>query len=121
MTGAAPKRKGTLFEREIVQAARALGLRAQRAWSSDGRTLTTDRGVPCTGDVDLLIEGRLMLQAKRRRRLAQWAKPPEGAHVTALREDRGEAVVVLPLKLFLRLIARVYGRPHEAVAAEGTP
>ena len=36
MTGAAPKRKDTLFEREIVQSAHALGLRAQRAWSIDG-------------------------------------------------------------------------------------
>ena len=119
MTGATPKRKGSAFEREIVRACDAAGLRAERAWGNDGRALVTDDGTRCTSDVDLLIEGRLKLQAKRRRRVAQWAKPPQGAHVTALREDRGEAVVVVPLGLFLRLLRRVYHRrPENALLSQ---
>ena len=98
------KRKGNRFERELVAAFEAAGLRAERAWGSDGRALRTDEGKPCTSDVDLLVEGSIRIQAKRRKRVAGYLKPPEGAHVAAIREDRGEALAVLPLPLFIRLL-----------------
>lgn len=104
----APKRKGTSFERELVAAARAAGLRAERAWGSDGRALTDCTGRPCTSDVDLLIEERLRVQAKRRKAIAAYMKPPRGAHVAVIREDRGKALAVLPMDLFIRLLAKVY-------------
>lgn len=102
------RRKGDRFEREIVHAAAEAGLRAERAWGSDGRALQAADGRACTSDVDLLIEGRLKVQAKRRKAVASYIKPPAGAHATIVREDRGEALVVLPLGLFLRLLSKVY-------------
>lgn len=102
------KRKGDAFEREIVAAFQAAGLRAERAFMSDGRALRTDTGKACTPGVDVLVEGALKVQAKRRASVAAWAKPPAGAHVTVIREDRGEAVAVLPLDLFVRLVGRCY-------------
>ncbi len=51
------RRKGNRFERELVNELQAAGLRAERAWGSDGSTLTTDAGEPCGTDVDLLVDG----------------------------------------------------------------
>lgn len=112
--GRSEKQKGYRFEREIVLAARDAGLRVERADGSNGTRLVTDAGMRCTSDVDLLIEGRLRIQAKRRKSIAHYLKPPVGAHMTVVREDRGEAVAVVPLKLLLRLLAKVYN-----VAGEG--
>ncbi len=122
------KRKGDSFEREVVKAALAAGLEARRAYGSDGRSLPG-----CTSDVDVLVEG-YRLQAKRRRHLAGWTKPPPGCHATVLREDRGEAVVLLRLDEYLRLIGAIakvrktrrtegggYDRHEAAPGAPGSP
>lgn len=111
MAGSAPKRKGSTFERDLVHALRAAGLQAERAWGSDGRSLRTSDGKPCTGDVDILVNGRLKVQAKRRKAIASYLKPPAGAHVAVVREDRGEALAVMSWTLFLKLLAKVY-RPE---------
>lgn len=102
------KTKGNGYERELVKELEAAGLRACRAWGSDGRCLTTDDGTACTSDVDLLIEGKLKAQAKRRKAIASYLKPPAGAHVSIVREDRGESLVTMPLNLFTALLKRVY-------------
>lgn len=102
------KRKGDRFERELVEAFRAAGLRAERAWGSDGRALATDAGTPCTSGVDVLVEGALRIQAKRRAAVATYLKPPPGAHVAVVREDRGEALAVLPLPLLVRMLRRCF-------------
>lgn len=109
------KRKGNRFERELIAAFTAAGLRAERAWGSDGRALTTDAGASCSSDVDLLVEGRLRIQAKRRKSVAAYLKPPEGAHVAAIREDRGEALAVLPLPLFIRLLLTAFEVKRPAI------
>jgi hypothetical protein len=102
------KRKGNRFERELREAFRKAGLRAERAWASNGCALTTDAGEQCAEGVDLLVEGGLKVQAKRRASVAQYLTPPEGAHLTIVREDRAEALAVLPLPLLVRLLRGVY-------------
>lgn len=102
------KRKGNRYERELRDAFHDAGLRCERAYASNGEALVTDDGTRCASDVDLLVEGRLCVQAKRRKRVAGYLKPPDGAHLTAIREDRGETLVVLPFHLFLRLLHYVY-------------
>jgi hypothetical protein len=102
------KRKGNRFERELREAFRQAGLRAERAWASNGCALTTDSGDRCAEGVDLLVEGGLCIQAKRRKSIAQYLTPPEGAHMTIVREDRADALAVLPLELLVRLLATVY-------------
>jgi hypothetical protein len=49
-----------------------------------------------------------VLQAKRRKRVAAYLVPPDGAHMTVVRADRAEALAVLPLPLLLRLLKSVY-------------
>jgi Holliday junction resolvase len=95
------KRKGDTFERELVNAARDRGIPAQRAYMSNGRSLGQSKNV----DLVLGPQDEWRVQAKRRASVAKYLQPPEGADVTAVREDYGEALVVVPLDTFLDLIA----------------
>ena len=109
------KRKSNRFERELRDAFQKAGLRAERAYASNGANLITDAGTRCTSDVDLLVEGALRVQAKRRKSVAQYLTPPEGTQVTIVREDLAEALAVVPLGFLVRLLAKVY-RESERVS-----
>jgi len=90
-------RKGSNAEREVVKAAQACGIDAKRAYGSDGRSL----GEAST--VDVMI-GEYRVQVKRRAKIADYVFPPEGADVTAIREDRGDWHIVMTLEEFVKLI-----------------
>lgn len=99
------KRKGNRYERELVEDAQAVGLEAERAYASDGRSL--GEGKEC----DLLVRGRddmildaLRIQAKRRKNVAQYLTPPEDADINVIRENYGESLAVVPWDLFLELL-----------------
>jgi len=96
------KRKGNRFERALVNAARNAGLDAERAYASNGRSLGHAEAV------DLTI-GPWRIQAKRRKSVANYLQPPDGCDVVAIREDRGDPLVVLPYAAFLQLIQPVSG------------
>ena len=95
-------RKGKRYEREVVNEAEAAGLRAERAYASNGRALGEAE------DVDVIVEApggqRWRAQCKRRKSVASYLAPPEGADVNVIREDRAESLVVLPLGRFLSLL-----------------
>jgi Holliday junction resolvase len=101
------KRKGNRYERELVREAEDAGVFAQRAFASNGRALGEAEAV----DVALGDQGVWTVQAKRRKRIAKYLTPPEGCDVVAIREDRGESLVVLPYRRFLQLIAERDGPP----------
>jgi len=96
----ASKRKGDKFERAIVKAAEAAGIPAQRAYMSDGRSLGESKNV----DVVLGPQDEWRIQAKRRKKIAQYLHPPDGADVTVIRQDYGESLAVLPFDTFLDLL-----------------
>lgn len=91
------KRRGTIFEKEVEQAALAAGLDARRAWGSDGRALGLHP------EVDVVI-GNYTVQCKRRKRFPQWLEPGDNVDVQAVRRDRGKPYIVMPLEMFLDLI-----------------
>jgi len=91
------KVKGNNFEREIVNLAKSIGLDAKRAYASDGRSLGESE------KVDLMI-GKTRVQAKRRKKLAEYMKIPEGADIVVMREDRGELLAVVQFEKILQLI-----------------
>lgn len=93
----ANSRRGSNGEREIVKAAQAAGLTAERAYASNGRALGEAETVDC-------MVGDYRVQVKRRRKIADYVLPPEGADVTAIREDRGQWHIVIPLDDWLELI-----------------
>ena len=99
------KRKGNTYERELVDDAEAVGLEAERAYASDGRSL--GEGKEC----DLLVRGRdemildaLRIQAKRRKTVANYLEPPDDADITVIRENYGDSLAVVPWDLFLDLL-----------------
>lgn len=99
------KRKGNRFEREIVHAAEDAGLEAERAYASNGRSLGESE------ECDLLIrpfgtimDDHLRVQAKRRKKIAQYLTPPDGADLTVIREDYGEPLAVVPLPVLFELM-----------------
>jgi Holliday junction resolvase len=96
------KRKGNRYERELVEAAKEAGLTAERAYASNGRSLGEAEAV------DVLIrtpDGTpWRVQAKRRKAVAQYLTPPDGADVTMVRADYADTLVVVPLDLFFDLL-----------------
>ena len=97
------KRKGNRFEREVVQHATSAGLDAERAYASNGRALGEAE------DVDVVVEApdgtRWRAQCKRRKSIAKYLSPPDGADLTIIREDYGEALAVVPLPRLLDLLS----------------
>lgn len=95
------KRKGATFELELVKALQERGIQAEKAWGSNGKALGETEGVDLVFDWEA---ERWRVQAKRRAKLPDYVKPPEGADIVMMREDRGETLVVIPLKDFLDLL-----------------
>jgi hypothetical protein len=91
------KNKGNGYERELVNAAKDAGLESKRAYASDGRSL----GMHET--VDLLIDDK-KIQAKRRKSIAAFMKPTEHVDAVAIRQDRGDTLIVITLQEYFELI-----------------
>ena len=113
------KNRGKGFEREIVQLARLVGLKAERAWGSNGKALGHHE------EVDVLIERHIKIQCKRRKRLPVWLIPNENVNVQAVRADKQGAYIVLPVWEYLNLlrIANETNKLHLPVTSpeEGEP
>ena len=91
------KRKGNDFERWLVSICEASGIPAKRAYASDGRSLG------CLPTVDLKIAD-WHCQAKRRKKLPDYLQIPEGCDIVAVKQDRGEPMILLGFYDFLDLI-----------------
>jgi len=91
------KLKGSNFERELVNQAKDFGLDAERAYASNGKALG------CCEQVDLKI-GDVRVQAKRRKKLADYLQIPDGADVVACRQDRGDTLILMRYEYFLELL-----------------
>jgi hypothetical protein len=91
------KAKGNNFERELVKQAVESGLTAERAYASNGRALGEAE------TVDVLIAQK-RIQAKRRKKLADFLQLPEGCDAVVIRQDRGDSMVLLPWFDFLDLL-----------------
>lgn len=94
------KIRGNNLEREIVNTAKDMGLSAKRAYASDGRSLGKSEVV------DVIVEDTC-IQAKRRKKVAQWLYPSyhgDDVDVVVTRMDRKESLAIIPLKRFLQLL-----------------
>lgn len=95
------KEKGNRLERAIVKAFIEAGYDCQRAWGSNGRSL----GMPDDVDAVAVVNGRqLKIQAKSRKSIADYIKPPASCDATIVKEDRGDMLVVIPLKKLIDLL-----------------
>jgi len=97
------KIRGNNLERELVNIAKEAGLSARRAYASDGRSLGKSEVV------DVIVED-ITLQAKRKKKVAQWLYPDyHGDDVDAVvtRMDRKEPLIILPYKRFISIIEKL--------------
>ena len=94
------KAKGNRFERQVVNIAKDAGLKSIRAYASNGKSLGEAE------DVDCLVGG-YKVQCKTRKRIANWIKVPDSCDVTAVKEDRGEAYIVIRYDDWLHLIKMI--------------
>ena len=86
------KVKGNTYEREIVEKFQEQGIKCKRAWGSNGQSLGLHE------EVDCLAEGDLRIQAKRRKKIAEWLKPSEVVDAVVVKEDRGETYIIIRYK-----------------------
>lgn len=91
------KRKGSDWERQIVQMFKDAGLPAERAYASNGRALGCHETVDCIG-------AGLKIQAKIRKKMASFLQVPEACDMVAFRQDRGPALVLMPLSRLIELL-----------------
>jgi len=103
MSGRASKIKGNRIERECVNLAREHGLKARRAWGSDGRSLGWHE------EVDMIIEQPdrdepLKFQIKGRKSIADYLKPSDDVDGQILKEDRQKILIVIPLEDYLKMV-----------------
>ena len=91
------KVKGNVFERELVNKAKEMGIEAERSYASDGRALGEVK------EVDVVIGG-VRIQAKRRKKLPEYLRIDDGVDIVVFREDRGETYALVPFEKILRLI-----------------
>ena len=92
------KVKGNKFERDVVNKAKEYGLESKRAYASNGESLGMH------AEVDLIIED-YKIQAKIRKSIASYLVPNENVDAQVIREDRGEAYIVLRLEDWLEFIS----------------
>ena len=91
------KVKGNTFERFVVNKAKEYGLKSKRAYASNGESLGMH------AEVDLIIED-YKIQAKIRKSIASYLVPNENVDAQVIREDRGEAYIVLRLEDWLKTL-----------------
>ena len=92
------KVKGNKFERDVVNKAKEFGLESKRAYASNGESLGMH------AEVDLIIED-YKIKAKIRKSIASYLVPNENVDAQVIREDRGEAYIVLRLEDWLEVIS----------------
>ena len=85
------KAKGNRFEREIVNRLTNLGIKAKRAWGSNGASLGMHE------EVDVLVGNNFKIQAKCRKKIASFLIPTEHVDAVICKEDRGEMLIIMRL------------------------
>ena len=101
------KIRGNNLEREIVNIAKEAGLSAKRAYASDGRSLGKSEVV------DVIVED-FCIQAKRKKKIAQWLYPDyhgDDVDLVVTRMDRKEPLVVMTLDKFIEIISEKKNMP----------
>jgi len=83
------KAKGNRFERDIVNLVQELGIPAKRAWGSNGAAIGQHE------EVDVLMDEKFKIQAKCRKKLADFLNPTEHVDAVVCKQDRGETLIIL--------------------------
>tara|TARA_R110002167_G_scaffold151349_1_gene345297 strand:- start:351 stop:662 length:312 start_codon:yes stop_codon:yes gene_type:complete len=96
------KARGNRLERLVVNLAKEQGIKAIRAYASNGLSLGEAE------DVDVKI-GEFKGQCKMRKNIASFMKPPESCDIALIKTDREETLVVIRYSDFLEMMLRNMG------------
>jgi Holliday junction resolvase len=99
--GSKNKLRGTVLEREIANSFREKGFLAERAYASNGKALGQAE------TVDVLVGGKVRIQAKRRKKLADYLQIPAGCDAVVFRQDRKKPLVLIDLDYFQNLLKKI--------------
>lgn len=102
------KAKGNRLERKIVDTFEEAGFDAERAYGSNGWALGE---APTVDNVAHFYDQKMCIQAKARKQLPAYIKPPVGADATIIKEDRGDMLIVMNLEYFLSLVHSIAVSP----------
>ena len=97
------KVKGNKFERDVVNKAKEFGLDAKRAYASNGESLGMHAEVDLVIEVDKLEVYKV--QAKIRKSIASYLIPNDNVDAQVIRQNRGEAYIVLRFEDWLKSIS----------------
>jgi len=106
-----PAKKGYTAEVEVVEFLKDLGLKAQRSWGSDGRSMRDKDGKTCESDVDILADLKdiqLKIQVKRRKKIAQFLQF-KNCDIVATRPDRGSWTFIVNADTMKKLLINTLG------------
>ena len=92
------KAKGNRFEREIVNILKDQGMKAKRAWGSNGQS------IGCHEEVDVLMGKDFKIQAKVRKKIATFLEPTEHVDAVFCKQDRGPILVIQTLDKWLEAL-----------------
>ena len=119
--GRSPKQKGNRIERECVNLTKGYGIKAKRAWGSDGRslgwseevdmeiTLPLNRTIVTNASGSPTSINKIHFQVKGRKKIADYLKPSEEIYGQILKEDRGDILVTIRYHDLLSLLTRITG------------
>ena len=78
--------------------AESYGLKAKRAWGSDGRSMGLHK------DVDVLIEDTIKIQVKKRKKFPDWIGISDYVDYNVIQTDYKPPMIIIPLDEYLQLI-----------------
>lgn len=98
------KIRGNALEREIVEAFTKKGMKAKRAWGSNGQALGEHEEVDVLIDYSKVedVAKPLKIQAKRKKKLPDWMGFTKHVDAVCVREDRGKIYIMFELDEFLK-------------------
>ena len=97
------KARGNRLEYKIVKLAEKYGLKAKRAWGSDGRSMGL------VEQVDVLLEGKIKLQCKMRKKFPQWMNVEEGVDYQVVQTDNKPPMIIMPIEEYLEMFLLAKG------------
>ena len=95
------KLRGTRLENRIVKMAQDFGFKARRAWGSDGRSMGLHK------DVDVLIDERITLQCKKRKKLPDWMGVSDDVDYNIIQTDYKPPMILIPFEEYLRMLRTI--------------
>jgi len=106
------KVKGNGYERELVNLIQDSGMQAKRAYASNGESLGYH------AEVDLIFgDENYKVQAKRRKKIADYLMVNENVDFVVFRQDRGDSMVLMDFYYLLDILKAL----QNARATDGNP